>query len=153
MKKSGKELPCGVRIMKIIDDLVNKGKLKHVQLNDKMVKKEFEIGKKDYASAVASFEAGNFKWATIQAYYAIFHAMRALLYKHNYREKSHVALKLSIKELFINNKKLPRSVYDTLERGMELREMADYKESYSQNSAENIILAINQAIMEIEKIL
>ncbi|MDD2432667.1 MAG: HEPN domain-containing protein [Clostridia bacterium] len=139
--------------MKIIDDLVNKGKLKHVQLNDKMVKKEFEIGKKDYASAVASFEAGNFKWATIQAYYAIFHAMRALLYKHNYREKSHVALKLSIKELFINNKKLPRSVYDTLERGMELREMADYKESYSQNSAENIILAINQAIMEIEKIL
>lgn len=32
--------------MKVIDDLVSKGKLKHVQLNDKMVKKEFEIGKK-----------------------------------------------------------------------------------------------------------
>ena len=38
-------------------------------------KKEFEVGKKDYASAIASFEASNFKWATIQAYYAIFHAM------------------------------------------------------------------------------
>jgi len=46
-----------------------------------------------------------------------------------------------------------RSVYETLERGMELREMADYKENYSQKGAENLVLAVNQAIAEIEKIL
>jgi hypothetical protein len=45
------------------------------------------------------------------------------------------------------------AVYDTLERGMELREMADYKENYSQSGAENLILAVKQAITEIEKTL
>lgn len=139
--------------MGIIEDLINKGKLKHARLNDEMVKKELEVGKKDYASAVASLEAANFKWATIQAYYAIFHAARALLYQQSYREESHAALKLAIKELYIINGKLPRFIYDTLERGMELREMADYKENYSQNSAESLVYAVNRAISEIEKIL
>ena len=118
-----------------------------------MIKKELGIAKKDYASAVVSFEGTNFKWATIQAYYAIFHAARALLYKHDYREESHTALKLAIKELYINSEMLPRSVYDTLERGMELREMADYKDSYSKIGAESILLAVNLAIAEIEKLL
>lgn len=31
--------------------------------------------------------------------------------------------------------------------------MADYKENYSQKGAENLVLAVNQAIAEIEKIL
>ena len=140
-------------MMGIIDDLISKGKIKSARLSDEMIKKEFEVGKKDYASAIASFEASNFKWATIQAYYAIFHVARALLYKNAYREESHAALKLAIKDMYISNGKLPRSVYDTLERGMELREMADYKENYSQKGAENLVLAVNQAIAEIEKIL
>lgn len=139
--------------MGIIEDLINKGKIKSARLSDEMIKKEFEVGKKDYTSAIASFEASNFKWATIQAYYAIFHASRALLYKNGYREESHAALKLVIKELYITTGKLPRSVYDTLERGMELREMADYKENYSQKGAENLVTAVKQAIEEIEKIL
>lgn len=139
--------------MGIIEDLIDKGKLKHARLNDEMVKKELEVGKKDYASALASLEAANFKWATIQAYYAIFHATRALLYKQSYREESHAALKFAIKELYISSEKLPRLVYDTLERGMELREMADYKENYSQNGAKSLVSAVEQAIIEIEKIL
>ena len=139
--------------MGIIDDLINKGKLKSARLSDEMVKKEFEVAKKDFDSAIASLEAENFKWATIQAYYAIFHAARALLYKNGYREESHSALKLVIKELYINTGKLPRSVFDALERGMELREMADYKENYSQKGAENLVMAISQAIPEIGKIL
>lgn len=139
--------------MGVIDDLVQKGRLKNASISDEMVRKEFEIGKKDYVSAVSSFDSSNFKWATIQAYYAIFHAARALLYKFGYREESHIALKLAIKELYISNGKLPYSVYDTLERGMELREMADYKENYSQKGAENLVLAVKQAIAEIEKII
>lgn len=139
--------------MSVIDDLINKGKLKSFQLSEEMIKKELEVGKKDFASALASFEASNYKWATIQAYYAIFHAARSLLYKNGYREESHTALKLAIKELYINNGRLPYSVYDSFERGMELREMADYKENYSQKGAENLISAVGTAITEIERIL
>lgn len=52
--------------MGIIEDLIKKGKLKHARLNDEMTQKKFEVRKKDYASAVASLEAANFKWAIIQ---------------------------------------------------------------------------------------
>ena len=137
--------------MGILDDLIAKGRIKSTSINEEMIRKELEVGKKDFNSAHISYEFGNFKWATIQAYYAIFHAARALIYKSGYREESHAALKLAIKELYINNNKLPRSVYDTLERGMELREMADYKESFSQRGAENLIELVKQAIADIEK--
>jgi len=43
--------------------------------------------------------------------------------------------------------------YNTLERGMNLREMADYKESYSQSGAENLIKSAVEALSEIEKVL
>jgi uncharacterized protein (UPF0332 family) len=139
--------------MGIIDDLMAKGKIKDVSISEEMVKKEFDVGKKDLDSALVSFEYKNYKWATIQAYYAIFHAMRAMLYKCGYREESHIALKLAIKELYIRNKKIPYFVYDTLDRGMELREMADYKENYSQRGAENLIVLVKKSIAEIEKVI
>lgn len=41
-----------------------------------------------------------FKWATIQAYYSMFHAARALLYSAGYREKSHPALLTALNEIF-----------------------------------------------------
>ena len=67
--------------MSLIDDLVAKKKLKRATFSTEMYAKEFRIGTKDLESALKSFDDGNFKWATIQAYYAVFHAARALLYK------------------------------------------------------------------------
>jgi len=40
--------------------------------------------------------------------------------------------------------------YNALERGMSLREMADYKETYSQSGAENLIQSVVAALQEIE---
>lgn len=137
----------------MISELIKKGKLKSVRFSRIFVIKEIEAARIDYSSAFASLEAGNFKWATIQAYYAIFHAVRSLLYLNNYREESHAALKQAIKELYVDSGTLPGSVYDTLERGMELREMADYKGTYSQKGAERLVADVNRAIQIIEKIL
>ena len=136
--------------MGAIDELINKGKLKRAQISFGMVNKEFEAAELDYLSSMESLEAVNFKWATIQAYYAIFHAVRSLLYMNNLREESHMALKLALKELYIDTEKLPVFVYETLERGMELREMADYKASYSQRGAEKLVAEVKLAIKEIE---
>lgn len=58
-----------------------------------MIIKELEVGKKDLLAAISSFKLGNYKWATIQAYYSIFHGVRALIFKAGYREESHIALK------------------------------------------------------------
>lgn len=109
------------------------------------------MGKKDLEAANISYDTENYKWATIQAYYAIFHGVRALIYKAGYREESHVALKLAFKELYIDTGILSQNVYRALERGMNLREMADYKENYSQLGASNLIEMVKDGLIEIEK--
>lgn len=137
--------------MTIIDDLLKKGKLKQGNFSDEMCTKEYSIAKNDLETAKASFEMESYKWATIQAYYAIFHAVRALIFKSGYREESHTALKLAFKELYIDTQTLNQNVYVTLERGMNLREMADYKENYSQSGAGNLIEMVVESLKEIEK--
>jgi uncharacterized protein (UPF0332 family) len=132
-----------------VDDLLQKGKLKKAIVSKEMYEKEFNIAVKDLESAKKSFHDENYKWATIQAYYAVFHAARALLFKSGYREESHFALKVAFKELFIDTHELPASVYNTLERGMDLREMADYKETYSKTGAEALLKGVDESVKEI----
>lgn len=67
--------------MDIIDELEHKNRLKKGKYSDEMYQKEFGVGQRDLESAKRSFEDNNFKWAIIQAYYSIFHAARALLFK------------------------------------------------------------------------
>lgn len=136
--------------MDIIEDLVKKNRLKKSNYSAEMYQKEFKVGERDLETAQTSFQDGNFKWAIIQAYYAIFHAARALLFKSGYREKSHSALKIAIKTLYIETGLLSNDTYNALERGMSLREMADYKETYSQSGAENLIQSVVAALKEIE---
>jgi uncharacterized protein (UPF0332 family) len=139
--------------MGIIDELEKKSKLKKGNYSPEMVDKEFRVGQKDLESAQKSLVDENYKWSIIQAYYAIFHAARALLFKSGYREESHAALKLAFKELFIQSGVLSKDTYNALERGMNLREMADYKETYSQSGAENLITSVKYALAEIEKMI
>ena len=95
----------------------------------------------------------SYKWATIQAYYSIFHGTRALLFKAGYREESHIALKVALKELYIDNELLDKEIYKTLESGMDLREMADYKESFSQGAAGSLINRVEKSLEKIEEYL
>ncbi len=132
--------------MSKIDDLLLRGKLKRAVISKEMCLKEYDVSEKDLESAKKSFEDNNFKWATIQAYYAVFHAVRSVVYKSGYREESHAAMKTAFKELFIDNHILPHKVYSVLERGMDLREMADYKETYSKDGAEALINGVTDAV-------
>lgn len=118
-----------------------------------MVIKELEVGKKDLLASKSSYEIKSYKWATIQAYYSIFHGTRALLFKAGYREESHIALKVALKELYIDNELLDKEIYKTLESGMDLREMADYKESFSQGAAESLINRVEKSLEKIEEYL
>jgi len=139
--------------MGIIDDLEQKNKLKKVLYSDEMCQKEYTVGQRDLEAAKKSFDDSNFKWAIIQAYYSIFHAARALLFKAGYREESHTALKLAFKALYIETEILSQSTYNTLERGLNLREIADYKETYSQRGADNLIKSVIVALEEIKNVL
>jgi len=136
-----------------IDDLIIKGKLKKTTFSDDMVKKEFELCKCDLEDARISFMEQRYKWSTIQGYYSIFHAIRALIFRAGYREESHTALKIAFDELYIKSKKLDKIIYETLERGMMLRENADYKGSFSEQGANFLIKNVELSIKKIEEFL
>ncbi|PKM84093.1 MAG: hypothetical protein CVU86_09060 [Firmicutes bacterium HGW-Firmicutes-11] len=133
-----------------LEHFLKSGKLKSVTFSKDMCMKELNISQKDYEAAMDSFRAEGYKWATIQGYYALFHAVRALLFHAGYREESHTALKIAFRELYIDTNLMKESVYKTLERGMNLREMADYKDSYSKTSAEQLLCNVKESIEEIK---
>lgn len=132
-----------------VNELIIKGKLKKAVISKEMYEKEFSISGKDLSAAKKSFEDENYKWSTIQAYYVIFHAIRAMIYMAGIREESHAVLKTAFKELYVDTGKVSPKVYFTFERGMDLREMADYKETFSKSGAETLISDIEKTIEEI----
>ncbi len=62
-----------------------------------MVKKEIEGSKLDLSSAEESLNDEEYKWASVQAYYSMLHAAKALGLKKGYREKSHYCLLIALR--------------------------------------------------------
>lgn len=102
-----------------------------------MVAKELKASRSDLSVATQSYRDDNYKWATVQAYYSIFHAARALLYEKGFREKSHRGLLKALNELY------PRDAVSDLTEGFEesmtLREAADYGLVYSEEGAKEAL--------------
>jgi uncharacterized protein (UPF0332 family) len=121
---------------------IEMGKIVEFNAGPEMVIKELDIGKNDLQAAGDSIKTGGFKWATIQGYYAFFHAVRSLLFLKKFREKSHRCLRESLKVLYIDNGLVPLEYYDKFAVAMDLREAADYKSIYSKKDA---LLVISDA--------
>jgi uncharacterized protein (UPF0332 family) len=98
-----------------------------------------------------SFENDKFKWATIQSYYSMFHSARALLFSSGYREKSHYALLLAVRELF--SKELERSLIEKFEDGMILRQEADYGLKFSETGSIDTIDGAEELLARAKEIL
>ena len=115
-----------------------------------MIKKELEGAKYDLSSAEESLHDKDFKWASVQAYYSIFHAAKALVLKKGFREKSHYCLLIAIRELYVKTKELDPEFTDNFEMIMDIRHAADYALTYEEESAR---IAINNARKFLDKTL
>lgn len=117
--------------------LLEERKLIKISPDRKLVIKEIKGAEYDLDRAQESLEKKDFKWATVQAYYSMFHSARALLYNEGYREKSHTALRIALKELFEASGKLSKEALRNFGDAMDLREEADYGLEFSEfNSVE-----------------
>ena len=111
-----------------------------------LVKKELSIAQSDLSDAREGFGNQRYKWSTIQAYYAMFHAARALIYSRGYREKSHYCLAVALRALFVDEGLMEgRKVRDFLS-AMNLREAADYEAEFSQSGARAVIASAEKFI-------
>ena len=83
-----------------------------------------------------------YKWTTVQAYYAMFHAARSLLYHKGYREKNHYCLILAMKAFYVAEGILEMRLVESLQAAKTLREGADYDNIFDSKSAKALV---NQA--------
>ena len=111
-----------------------------------LVKKEISVAKSDLSDAKAGYENERYKWTTIQAYYAMFHAARALIYSQGYREKSHYCLAVALRVLFVDEGTMDAQLVRDFINAMNLRESADYEAEFSQSGAKAAIVSAEKFI-------
>ena len=118
-----------------------------------LVKKELSIAGSDLSDAKAGFENQRYKWATIQAYYAMFHTARALIYSRCYREKSHYCLAVALRALFVDEGLLEIQIARDFTNAMSLREAADYEAEFSEVGAKAVIVSAEKFLKKANAIL
>lgn len=131
--------------------LLRERKLMRIEPDRELALKEIKGAESDLDTAKQSLRAGNFKWATIQDYYSMFHSARALSYSRGFREKSHYALLVAVRELFSHN--LEASLIQGFKDGMELREVADYGLTFSEEGARDVIENAEKLLFRAKEIL
>jgi len=118
-----------------------------------LVKKELSVAVSDLSDAKAGYENERYKWSTIQAYYAMFHAARALIYSQGYREKSHYCLAIALRSLFVDEGTMDAKLVRDFLNAMNLRQAADYEAEFSQSGAKAVIASAEQLIEKATAIL
>jgi uncharacterized protein (UPF0332 family) len=118
---------------------LQRGKISRFADGPKLVRKELRIARSDLRTAKAGLKQQQWKWSTIQAYFALFHTARALLYSEGYREKSHYCLRVGIDALFVTTGKISGQFVDALQAGKVMREDADYGDHFSETGAKKLV--------------
>lgn len=113
----------------------------------RLVSKEVLSARQDLEEARDRLAHGKWKYATINAYYAIFHAARALLYFQGFRERTHYCLVIALETLYVQKKLLDASLVNSFKESLALRENADYLGTFSREGA---VMSIRNAQQFIE---
>lgn len=119
----------------------------------RLIPKELSSAKQDLEEARDRLNHGKWKYATINSYYAVFHAARALLYFSGYRERSHHCLAVALEALYVQKKLLDESQVRLFRESMALRENADYLGTFSKEGAVMSVRNAEQFIEAAESLL
>lgn len=122
-----------------------------------LMQKELAEAVYDFDKAKKAFKKRDWKWSIVQAYYCMFHAARAVLFKIGLREKRHFAVGVVLDDL---NKrgKLESKYVDDFNAALSSREDADYHYIHSKEDsedglkiAEDFLARMNQLLNEFKK--
>jgi uncharacterized protein (UPF0332 family) len=141
----------GERVRPALRALLDQKTIRRSRATREMLAKELEGARRDLEAARKSLRAGDQKWATIQAYYSIFHAARSLLYSKGFRERSHRGLLVALRLLYPG--KAVGSLFEDFSEAMLLREQADYGLVYSEDSARIAVEDAESFLEESSKLL
>jgi len=137
-----------------VNECFEKGLLKEEKPDAAKAKKSIDIAKHKLEIARSTFEAEIYEETIVNAYSAMFHAGRSLLFKDGVSEKSHYALYVYLKEKysnkiearFVNELNSLRLERHELQYGLEKIEIKEVE-------AEDVIAVASDFIKVIEKLI
>lgn len=138
---------------KDFSDCLRRSKLARFPAAKRFAARELKTATQDLKTAQDSLERGNAKWAIIQAYYAMFHSARALLYSRGFREKSHYCLIVAVRALFVEQGLLDGGMVEAFGMAKVLRENADYENEFSVESADILVHKAQTFLLRSQNIL
>ncbi len=89
-----------------LKDCISKGMIRKDKSAPQRVKKSLEIAKRFLDSSKKNIEIKELEMSEIASYNSIFHSSRALLFKKEYTERSHICVIIALKELYKEDDKL-----------------------------------------------
>jgi len=134
-------------------ECLSKGKIREFSRGKALVEKEQKTAEEDLKDAQDSFRENKYKWATIQAYYSMFHSARGLLYLKNYRERSHYCLIVALRNFYVDHQLLSITLIESLQRAKALRESADYYDQWSKDAAASLLEAAEDFLAKSKKLI
>ena len=134
------------------EDCLKRGKIKPFSRGSTLANKELEAAASDLERANKTYKEGDYKWATIQIYYSMFHSARSLLYLKNLREHSHFCLMAAIKTLYVETKQFPVYLLEGFQEAKILREDADYYHRWSKQGCEKLVKIAEEFLTKAKEI-
>ena len=141
----------GIRMTAEFRRMVDERRLLRARVNRGLIVKEIQVAEADLNDARDSLKGRKLKWATVQGYYSMFHAARALVYGQGFREKSHYALLVALRSLL--PEKIGASLIKDFEDAMSLREEADYGLTFSEDGASSSVEGAERFLKRAREIL
>ena len=135
-RQSGKNV-LGERVRPGLRVLLERKEIRRSKATRQVVIKELDGAVGDLEAASLSVKTGDYKWATIQAYYSMFHAARALLYRMGYREQSDPGLLEALRQLY--EREIVDRMLEDFSKAMTLTEQAHDGDISSEDSAQTIL--------------
>ena len=91
--------------------LANEKRMRKIRPNDKLSKEHVEKAKHNLRAADYNVQGHFDDWAVSQSYYAMYHALLAILFKKGYESKNHECT-INTVEFLIENKEINLSIED-----------------------------------------
>lgn len=99
-------------------------------------KYRIERAKEDLDAAHMLFEAGNYRIANNRAYYAIFHAMRAVLVFDDFDSSKHSGIIAEFRRRYIKESIFPAEVSKMIGEAFTIRNASDYDDMFIASKAD-----------------
>lgn len=143
----------GTELKREYGECVKNKRIKPFSDGPRLIGKELKVAKNDLGVAKKGLDDSQWKWSIIQAYYAMFHAARALLFAKSLNERSHYCLRIALEYHYGESSGFPQELIDAFQTARTMRENADYEENFSEIGAKKLVSAAERFIEEARKVL